>query len=388
MARDSFLAYALPDTDQTELDQISEALQSGWVTTGPKTRQFEREFADTVGAAHGIAVNSCTAALHLALEAVGVGPGDEVITTTFTFAASAEVIRYFQAHPVLVDIDPATLNIDVGQIERAITPRTKAIIPVHYAGLPADMTPIMEIARRRGVRVIEDAAHAYPSAYCGTPIGAVSDLTCFSFYANKTMTTGEGGMITTQNPEWADRCRIMSLHGISRDAWKRFTAEGSWYYEIIAPGYKYNMTDVAAAMGLAQLAKAQRMYERRAEIARTYDAALGTDPALVTPPRAPAHAQHSWHLYALRLRLDQLTIDRARFIEELKARKIGTSVHYIPLHMHPYYRETYGYTPGAFPVAAAEYERVISLPIYSRMTDADVNDVIEAVLGLTAQFRR
>lgn len=262
-----YLPFAQPDLDDEEIAEISEALTSGWITTGPKTKQFEADFAAAVGAKHAIAVNSCTAAMHLALEAIGLQPGDEVITTPYTFAATAEVIRYFDARPVLVDIDPCTLNIDPAQIETAISERTRAILPVHIAGLPAEMDTILAIARRHNLAVIEDAAHAFPSAYQGRPVGSIGDFTCFSFYATKTLTTGEGGMICTDDDGWAERCRVMALHGISKDAWKRYTAEGSWYYEIIAPGYKYNMTDVAAAMGLAQLRKAERMWQRRVEIA-------------------------------------------------------------------------------------------------------------------------
>jgi dTDP-4-amino-4,6-dideoxygalactose transaminase len=379
--RNTFLPFALPDIGPEELEEIRDSLESGWVTTGPKTRRFEAEFAARVGAKHAVAVNSCTAAMHLALEALGLQAGDEVITTPYTFAATAEVVRYFGARPVFVDVDPVTLNLRPDRIEAAITPRTKAILPVHIAGLPAEMDPILEIARRRGLPVVEDAAHAFPCEYRGRTIGSIGDLTCFSFYATKTITTGEGGMVTTDNEAWADRCRIMALHGISKDAWKRYTAEGSWYYEIIAPGYKYNLTDVASAMGLAQLAKAERMAERRRQIAERFHEAFGARLDLEIPPDR-ADCRHSWHLYLLRLNLDRLTIDRAAFIEQLKARNIGVSVHFIPLHLHPYYRETYGYTPGSFPVAAREYQRVISLPIYSKMSDADVQDVIDAVLDV------
>lgn len=414
--RSAFLPFALPDTDDTEFVQIKEALASGWVTTGPKTRQFEAEFAAAIGAKHAIAVNSCTAAMHLALEAAGLQRGDEVITTPYTFAATAEVVRYFDAKPVLVDICAADCNIDPAQIEAAITPRTKAIIPVHIAGLSADLDAISEIAARHNLAIIEDAAHAFPTRYKGRTIGqslqdspqhaarSTQHAVCFSFYATKTITTGEGGMIVTDDDTIAERCRIMALHGISKDAWKRYTAEGSWYYEIIAPGYKYNMTDVAAAMGLAQLAKAERMAARRRAIAQSYNAAFADLPEVQTPldpeqQRPPScqgcsctpenvQCSHAWHLYMLRLNLERLTIDRARFIELLKAHNIGASVHFIPLHLHPYYRETYGYRPQDYPVAFAEYLREISLPIYSKMSDEDVNDVITAVCTIVAEHRR
>lgn len=431
MIRPSFLPFALPDVDHAELLQIQEALTSGWVTTGPKTRQFEADFAAVVGAKHAIAVNSCTAALHLALEAIGLQRGDEVITTPYTFAATAEVVRYFDARPVLVDVCPTDLNLDAAQLEAAITPRTKAIIPVHIAGLPADLDAIAAVAAKHQLAIIEDAAHAFPTKYKGRMIGATVNghwsisngqsamvnghqptplpfgapsqvgsppssthyaspplphAVCFSFYATKTITTGEGGMICTDDDTIAERCRIMALHGISRDAWKRYTAEGTWYYEIIAPGYKYNLTDIAAAMGLAQLAKAERMWRRRCEIAQHYHAAFAPLVELQLPHDTPTH-QHAWHLYMVRLQLDQLTINRAQFVEELKQRRIGVSVHFIPLHLHPYYRTTYGYTPEDFPVAYREYQRELSLPIYSKMSDQDVADVIDAVRAIVEANR-
>ncbi len=384
--RATFLPFALPDVDEAELREIRESLRSGWLTTGPKTHQFEAAFAEAVGARYAVAVNSCTAAMHLALEAIGLGPGDEVITTTYTFAASAEVVRYFDARPVLVDVDPVTLNIDPALIEAAITERTRAIIVVHVAGLPADLDPIHEIACRHGLVVLDDAAHAFPAAYKGTPIGRASAVTCFSFYPTKSITTGEGGMICTDNQAWAERCRVMALHGISKDAWKRYAAQGSWYYEIIAPGYKYNMTDIAAGMGLAQMRKAEAMWQRRCEIARRYHEAFRGVPFIETPPDR-SDCRHAWHLYMLRLNQAHLSIDRAQFVEALKQRNIGVSVHFIPLHVHPYYRETYGYAPEDFPVAYREYLREISLPIYSKMNDADVQDVIDAVREVGALYR-
>jgi len=385
--RDQFLPFALPDIDEAEFTEVREALASGWVTTGPKTKLFESQFAAAVGAKHAIAVNSCTAAMHLALEAIGLRAGDEVITTPYTFAATAEVIRYFDARPVLVDIEPEYLNIDPGLIEAAVTPRTKAIMPVHIAGVAADLDPIHAIAARHGLRVIEDAAHSFPTTYGGKLVGSLSDCTCFSFYATKTITTGEGGMITTEDDALAERCRIMALHGISKDAWKRYTAEGSWYYEIIAPGYKYNMTDVAAAMGLAQLRKYRAMHGRRCAIARAYTEAFARVPELRPPSDRPG-AQHAWHLYMLRLNLDRLSIDRAAFMDELKKSNIGASVHFIPLHIHPYYRETFGYRPADLPVAFREYSREISLPIFSKMNDGDVRSVIDAVTSIVSGHRR
>ena len=394
--RENFLPFTLPDIDESEFALVKESLQSGWITTGPKVRQFEAEFAEMVGAKHAIAVNSCTAAMHLALDAIGLKRGDEVITTPYTFAATAEVIRYFDAIPVFVDICADDFNIDPAQTEAAITPKTKAIIPVHIAGLPADLTALQQIALRHNLAVIEDAAHSFPTRYNGNLIGAslnqnghlhIPHFVCFSFYATKTITTGEGGMITTDNDKLAERCRIMSLHGISKDAWKRYTAEGSWYYEIIAPGYKYNMTDMAAAMGLAQLHKVEVMWRRRCEIAAQYTDAFSKIPALEHPIQGE-DGQHAWHLYMLRLNLDLLDIDRAEFIKLLKARQIGTSVHFIPLHLHPYYRQRYEYDPEDFSVAYQQFRREISLPIYSKMSDQDVQDVIQAVTDIVSENSR
>ena len=396
--RDTFLSFALPDVDDAEIKEIVETINSGWITTGPKALRFGAEFAAAVGARHGVPVNSCTAAMHLALEAVGLQRGDEVITTPYTFAATAEVVRYFDARPVFVDIRSEDFNIDPNLIEAAITPRTKALIPVHIAGLPAELEAIYALARRHNLAMVEDAAHAFPAKYKGRTIGqgfggeldqkgpSIPHFTCFSFYATKTITTGEGGMICTDDKTLADRCRIMALHGISKEAWNRYNAEGSWYYEILAPGYKYNMTDIAAAMGLAQLAKAERMWRRRRDIAQHYNEAFKNVPELQVPFDR-GDCQHAWHLYMLRLNLEQLRLGRAEFIEELKGRKIGTSVHFIPLHLHPYYRQAYGYQPKDFPVAHREYQREISLPIYSKMSAADIQDVIEAVLEIVAKHR-
>ena len=383
--RKTFLPFAKPDVDGHEINAVTNVIASGWLTTGPKTREFEATFADYVGAKHAVAINSATAAMHLALEATGIEAGDEVITTTMTFAATAEVVRYFNARPVLVDIQADTFNIAVDQIEGAITEKTKAIIPVHVGGQAAELDAIQHTADRHGLTVIEDAAHALPTRYKDRMIGSISDFTAFSFYATKTLATGEGGMLTTDNDEWADRCRVMSLHGISKDAWKRYTSEGSWYYEIVAPGFKYNMTDVAAAMGLVQLSKLEKMNDRRVEIAQQYDAAFSEHPALEPPVKSP-DSTHPYHLYVLRLNLEALRIDRNAFIEQLREANIGCSVHWIPLHMHPYYRETYGYKPEDFPVAYATYQRIISLPIYSAMSDQDVADVIVAVTGIADHF--
>jgi perosamine synthetase len=383
--RGTFLPFALPDVGGEEARAIQEVILSGWLTTGSQTKAFETAFAETVGARHAVAVNSCTAAMHVALEALGVSRGDEVITTPYTFAATAEVIRYLDARPVFVDIDPRCLNLRPDLLEPVISPRTRAIIPVHIAGHPADLEAIHQVAERHGLPVLEDAAHAFPARFKDRTIGCISQVTAFSFYATKTITTAEGGMICTDDDAWAERCRIMSLHGISKDAWKRYATEGSWYYEILAPGFKYNMTDIAAAMGLVQLRKAHRMLARRREIAARYTNAFSGNPALQVPHDRD-DCQHAWHLYMLRLNLPLLKIDRGQFIDELKRRNIGASVHFCPLHMHPYYRDLYGYSPQDFPVASAEYEREVSLPIYSKMADEDVDDVIAAVAEIVALF--
>jgi perosamine synthetase len=382
-----FLPFALPDITEAECAEVDAALRSGWVTTGPRVKQLESLFAEQVRARHAVAVSSCTAALHLALEAVGIEPGDEVIVPTTTFAATAEVVRYLDGRPVLVDVQAGDQNIDPAAVERAIGPRTKAIIPVHFGGQACDMGAILDLARGRGLHVIEDAAHAFPASWQGRPVGSIGDITCFSFYATKTITTGEGGMATSENEEWVDRMRIMSLHGISKDAWKRYTAEGSWYYEIVAPGFKYNLTDLAAALGLAQLRRAGEMLERRRQIARMYSEAFGDDPALELLD-VRSFDEHAWHLFVIRLVRGALSIDRNRLIEELKALGIGTSVHFIPLHLHPYYRESYGYRPTDLPVALECYERSLSLPIYSKMRDQDVDRVVGAVQDMLRRHRR
>lgn len=388
-----FLPFALPLIEEEEKKEVLEVLNSGWITTGPKVRQFEQEFTSFIGCKYAIAVNSCTAALHLALDAIGLQEGEEVLTTPLTFAATAEVVRYFKAKPVFVDIVSETFNMDVEKVEsrvkelKAQNSKLKAIIPVHFAGYPCDMDSITRVAKSYGLSVIEDAAHALPVKYKGKTIGTIGDITCFSFYATKTITTGEGGMITTDNAEYAERMRIMSLHGISKDAWKRYTAEGSWYYEIIAPGYKYNMTDIAAALGLAQLKKATSMWERRKKIASMYNEAF-KNLTEITTPAVKGDVIHAWHLYIIKLNLEALTIDRNQFIEELKRRGIGASVHFIPLHIHPYYRDTYNYKPEDFPVAYETYKRIVSLPAYPKMTDEDVQRVIGVVKDVCKRFRR
>lgn len=383
----AYLPFHVPEIDDEDIDAVVSVLRSGWLTTGNKARQFEQEFAAKVGARYAVALNSCTAALHLALEAIGLGEGDEVLVPTMTFAATAEVVTYFKAKPVLIDCLPATLNMNPDLLERAITPRTKAVIPVHFAGQPCNMGRILEIAHRHNLRVIEDAAHAFPASYQGKMIGSIGDSTCFSFYATKNITTGEGGMITTDDPDWADRIRRMSLHGLSRDAWKRYTNQGSWYYEIVAPGFKYNLTDMAAALGLSQLQKADRFWKARERYAALYAEGFRDVPE-IEPLGIHADVQHAWHLYVIQLDLDRLALTREAFIERLQQRQIGCSVHFIPLHLHPFYRDTWGYRAEEFPVASRAFHRMVSLPLYSRMSDTDIQRTIEAVREIVLEARQ
>jgi dTDP-4-amino-4,6-dideoxygalactose transaminase len=381
------LPFHVPLIEEEEISAVVEALQSGWISTGPKTKCFEDAFARTIGARHALAVSSGTAALHLSLDAIGLKEGEEVLVPTVTFTATAEVVTYFRAKPVLVDVEPLHFNLSLEDAERKITPRTRAIIPVHFAGHPCSMDSIQELARARGLTVIEDAAHAIPAKYRGRNVGTLSPLTAFSFHAVKTLTTGEGGMVTTDDDSLADRIRLMRLHGMSRDAWKRYTAEGSWRYEISEAGYKYNLTDPQAAMGLVQLSKCERMWRSRVEIARKYDLALASLEAYRTPPLAP-DVQHARHLYVVLIEPSALRIDRDQVIEELRQRGIGSAVHFIPLHLQPYYQREWSYRPGEFPVAEEYFDRCISLPIYPRMTEEDTDRVIEALEDIASRFRR
>jgi len=385
--RKSFLSFHVPEIGEQDIAAVTQVLRSGWLTAGPRVKEFEDRFARYIGASNAVAVNSGTAALHLALEAAGVGAGDEVAVPTLTFAATAEVVVQLGARPILVDCSPDTLNLDPAALERAISSRCKAVIPVHFAGHPCDMDAIGEIARAHRLAVVEDAAHALPAKWRGRMIGTVGDLSCFSFYATKTITTGEGGMITTANPDWAERMRIMSLHGISKDAWKRYTAEGSWRYDIIAPGYKYNLTDIAAALGISQLARCDDFLRARLRCKEQYDQALRSEPAIETPVTRPG-VEHAWHLYVIRIDPRQLRIGRDQIIELLKQRNIGAAVHFIPLHLHPYYRQTYGYQPADFPNASSASEQIISLPIYPRLTTSDIEDVVSAVTDIVREYRR
>lgn len=378
-----FLPFARPDIGDAEVNAVAEAMRSGWVTTGPQTRAFEQAFTDYLGGGvDSLAVNSATAGLHLALEALGIGPGDEVIAPTLTFTATTEVVRYLGADPVLVDVDPVTLNMDPAQVRAAITPRTKAIMPVHYGGLACDMDAILAIAQEHGLKVVEDAAHALPTTWRGTLVGQLaSDVTVFSFYANKTITTGEGGMAVTRDPDLAKRMRVMRLHGMNRDAFDRFTSKTpAWYYEVVAPGFKYNMTDVAAAMGVQQLARLPAFVQRRQYLAQRYHAALAGLP-LVLPAEAPAGDMHAWHLYVIRL-APGARLSRDVLVQGLSDLGIGTSVHYVPLHRHPYWRDRYQLTPAMFPQADAAYQAMVSIPLFTAMTDADQDRVIAALQTL------
>ncbi len=375
-----------PYITNDEVVEVEDCLRNGWITMGKKTVEFERKFGEYIGTKNSVAVNSCTAALHLSLRVIGLKEGGEVIAPSTTFVATAEVVNYFNAKPVLVDIDQETHLIDVSKIEEKITKRTKAIIPVHFSGQPADMDEILEIAKRYNLYVIEDAAHALPASYKGRKIGTIGDLTCFSFYATKTLATGEGGMVTTENDEWADRIRVLRLHGISKDAWKRYSREGTWEYDVLENGYKYNMTDINAALGLAQLRKLEWMWKKRREIAEKYNEAF-KDLEEIILYKVKKDRETSWHLYPLKLNLEALKISRNEFIERLKERGIGTSVHFIPLYRFSYYRR-FGYKIEDFPNSEWVFERVVSLPIFPGMTDEEVNYVIENVVEILKDARR
>ncbi len=384
--RRKFLPFSPPFISNEEIKEVTDTLKSDWITTGPKVKLFEGEFLRFLGSPSALALNSCTGALHTALATLGIGRGDEVITTTMTFASTINVIEHVGARPVLVDVEADTLNINPERVAASITTKTKAIMPVHYAGHPADLDPIYDLARRHNLFVIEDAAHAFPAEYKGHRIGSGKNPVAFSFYATKNITTAEGGMLTGEEA-FIERARIISLHGMSHDAWKRYDKGGNWYYEVIYPGFKYNMTDIQASIGLAQLKKVNSFQKRRREIVTAYNEAFKGQVALETPVVRPG-VVHAWHLYVLRLNSDVLTIGRDQFIEELKIRNIGTSVHFIPIHLHPYYHDKYGYKPEDLPIAYSNYLRLLSLPLYPRMTDQDVTDVIEAVLDIIERYKR
>ncbi|MBN1690971.1 MAG: DegT/DnrJ/EryC1/StrS family aminotransferase [Dehalococcoidia bacterium] len=385
--RKAFLPYHVPSIGEDEIKEVADTLRSGWITTGEKTHRFESEFARYTGAGYAVALNSCTAAMHLALVAAGVGEGDEIITTPYTFAATAAVAIWLKAKPVFVDIDGRSFNINCDLIEAAITKKTRAIMPVHIGGHPCDMDSIMKISSQHNLTVIEDAAHALASEYKGKMIGSIGDMTAFSFYATKNITTGEGGMLTTDNEEFASRVRKLSLHGLSKDAWKRYGASGSWYYEIEEPGFKDNLSDIMASLGIHQLKRLDEFQAIRQKYAGIYNREFsGLD--AVGIPHVDGDVTHNWHLYIIQLKLERLLIDRAEFIEALRQMNIGASVHFIPLHMHPYYARTFGYKPDDFPNAKYVYERAVSLPLYPAMTEDDVADVVKSVKYIADKYAR
>lgn len=384
---ENFIPFHKPFISNDEMNEVADAIRSGWWTSGPKTISFEKEFNSFIGSKYSVVTSSWTAAGHLALESIGLKEGDEVIVPAITFTATAEIACYFKAVPVIVDVQKDTFNIDPAAIERAITPKTKAIIPVHYGGNACDMDEINEIAKSHGIKVIEDAAHALPAEYKGKMIGTLSDVTCFSFYVTKTLATGEGGMICTDNQEIAERCSIMRLHGINKDAWNRYSSEGSWYYEVVAPGFKYNFTDIQASLGLAQLKKINQMLAERERIFKKYNN-LFSGNNMIQLYQCKPDRKSSYHLYPILLDIDRLNITRSQFIDELKNTGIGSSVHFIPLYRHPFYKETFNLTAGDYPVSEYLYPRIVTLPIWPGMTDEQINRVAESVNSITKKNRK
>jgi dTDP-4-amino-4,6-dideoxygalactose transaminase len=378
--RSEFLVFGSPLITEEEIREVTDTLRSGWLGTGPKTKRFEADFAAYTGARHAIALNSCTAGLHLALDAAGIGPGDEVITTPMTFCATANVIVHVGATPVFADVDRRTMNLDPAAVARAITPRTKALLPVHFAGRPCDMEALLDLAAKHGLVVIEDAAHATEARYHGLKVGSIGDMTAFSFYATKNVVTGEGGMLTTHSDHWAERVRIRSLHGLSKDAWKRYSAEGFQPYDTLYPGYKYNMMDLQASLGIHQLARVEANLARREAIWQRYDEAFAG--RFVLPAPAEPETRHARHLYTLLLEPEKLGMGQVEFLEALKAENIGAGVHFIALHLHRFYRERLGTKRGDFPNAEWISDRTVSLPLSPKLSDEDVEDVIAAVLRI------
>lgn len=376
--RREMLLFGAPAIGEEEIEEVVRTLRSGWLGTGPRVKRLEDDFRKYTGAKHAVALNSCTAGMHLALLAAGVGPGDEVVVPSLTFAATANVVVHAGATPVFADVDLRTMNLDVSKLESRLTPRTKAILPVHFAGRPCDMERILAIARPRGIRVIEDAAHAIETVAAGRKVGSIGDATCFSFYVTKNVMTGEGGMVTTDDDAWAEKLRISSLHGLSRDAWKRYSGSGFAHYEVLMPGFKYNMADLQAALGIHQLARVAENAGKRRRIWRIYDEAFAGLPA-ERPAPEEAGSVHARHLYTLLLDLDRLRVDRDAVIAALKDEGIGTGVHFIALHLHPYYRDRFDLRPSDFPASAEISRRTISLPLSAKLTPADVDDVVAAV---------
>lgn len=384
--REKFLPYALPYWDQAELDAVQDTIKSNWWTKGPKTAEFEKRFAQRVGGKYAVAVNSCTAALHTALAAKGIGPGDEVITTPLTFCSTVNVIVHCGATPVFADVCEDTGLIDPDKIEKAITPKTKAVIPVHYAGQPCDMEKIEYIAKKHGLFILEDAAHGL-GTMCGDRSVGSKNTAAYSFYVTKNLTTGEGGMLVTDDKELADRARVFTLHGMSHNAWNRYGKGGTWRYDVEYAGFKYNMTDIQASLGLCQLDKLDFMQERRFKYAAMYNEILNGVRGVRTPA-SNFKGKTSWHIYMIRIEKDKLDIGRDEFIEELNAMNIGTSVHFIPVHMHPFYKEHYGTKEGDYPVAEKIFDKIISLPLYPSMSEEDVDYVANAIREISAKHAK
>jgi dTDP-4-amino-4,6-dideoxygalactose transaminase len=386
--RSQFLPFARPALGDEEIAELVDTLKSGWITTGPKVERFTHEFAEYVGGRFAVPVSSATAGLHVALLALGVGPADEVVTTPMTFVATLNTIVHCGAVPVLADIDASTLNVQVEEIEKRLTPKTKAIVPVHYVGQPADLDPLLELAASRRIAVLEDAAHAVGAEYKGRRIGSFPTTSVFSFHPNKNMTTGEGGMIVTEDEEIFERASLLKFHGMDRESWKRFAKAGSPRYDVALPGFKYNMMDIQAALGLHQLKRLEGFLAERERLAQRYDAKLAGAVGLILPSRVPYPVRHAWHLYTPLVDIDRLTIDRDRFMAELKARNIGTGLHYTAAHEFSYYRERFGWRPEDFPGAHYVSERIVSLPLFPGLTDADQDDAIEAIREVLEKFRR
>ena len=381
------IPFDRPTISEAAIAEVVDSLRSGWITTGPKVKQFEADFAAYVDAEHAIALSSATAALHVALVGRGIGPGDEVITTPLTFCSTAHVVEHTGARVVLADVDSQTYNIDPKAVEEAITSRTRAVIPVHLAGLPCQMDALKALCQIHNLFLLEDAAHAAGATYQGQAIGAIGDATAFSFYATKNLTTAEGGMLTTNDADLAQQVRVLALHGMSRDAWKRYTQAGSWAYDVVEAGFKYNMPDVLAALGLWQLKELDANIAARRRLADRYSAAFANTPQLIPPPAIPEGVTHAHHLYILRLQLDQMTIGRSEFIDRLKQAGIGASVHFIPLYHHQYYRNRYRWTPDQFPNCQTIFESCLSLPVYPMLTDEQQDYIIETILDLAAECK-
>ncbi|MBI4395832.1 MAG: DegT/DnrJ/EryC1/StrS family aminotransferase [Elusimicrobia bacterium] len=382
--RNSMLVFGSPAIEEDEVQEVVATLRSGWLGTGPRVTQFEEAFRAYTGAKHAIALNSCTAGLHLALVVAGLRPGDEVITTPLTFCATANAVIHAGGRPVFVDVDPVTMNMDPNRIEDAITPRTRVLLPVHFAGRPCPMDAILDIARRHDLIVIEDAAHCIEGWHRGRKVGNIGDITCFSFYVTKNIVTGEGGMVTTNRDVWAERIKMYGLHGMSKDAWKRYSDEGYRHYQVLFPGFKYNMMDLQAAIGLHQMKRIGRYLARREEIWARYDEAFADLP-VVRPAGPDPETVHARHLYTLLVDAERTGFSRDDFQQQLYERRIGTGIHFISLHQHDYYRKTYGYRPSDFPQARSISDRTLSLPMSAKLTDGDVDDVIQTVRALLSR---